>query len=381
MITRRCAAAAVVVLAMGLHSHWLLAGDAQSEANDIFAATGVHGGLVVQLGCEDGQLAAALGRDSCYVVQALDRDAKRVSQTRQTLWNQGVYGRVSVECWSAEQLPYVDNSVNLVVVTEAGMVSHDEIMRVLVPHGVAYEKAETGWQKTVKPARADVDEWTHFLHDATGNPVAQDLVVGPPRHLQWTTGPRHSRSHEYTPSIQGVVSAEGRVIYLADQGSIRSLKEPAQWALIARDAYNGVLLWQRPIEQWFSHIFGWTQGPLQLQHRLVAVEDRVFVTLGYHAPLSELNAITGETVRVYPDTVGADEILWDDGVLVVVVSEVNKARIAAYQQWEKQIKEPNSPLHLRERATPWPVRSALWRIVLNAASWSSIRRPVSCCGV
>ena len=38
-------------------------------------------------------------------------------------------------------------------------------------------------------------------HDASGNPVAHDTVVGPPRHLQWSAAPRHSRSHEYTPSM------------------------------------------------------------------------------------------------------------------------------------------------------------------------------------
>ncbi len=352
MTTTRCAAAAVLVLTCVGIVRTSRAADPESEAAAILAATGVRGGLVVQLGCGDGQLAAALGQQASFVVQALDRDSERVMQAREFLSRQGVYGRISAECWQADRLPYVDYSVNLVVVMDGDLVAQDEVLRVLVPRGVAYVRDGSQWRTIVKPLREGVDEWTHFLHDATGNPVAQDEIVGPPRHLQWTAGPRHSRSHEHTPSIQAVVSAHGRVVYLADQGSLETLKDPARWSLIARDAYNGVLLWERPIENWFPHIFGWTQGPQQLQRRLVAVEDRVFVTLGYFAPLSELDAATGQTVRQYPGTEGADEIYWDDGVLVVVVSQVDQDRLTAYEQWEQQARQPNSPLRLRDTRDP-----------------------------
>ena len=325
---------------------------ARKQAESIFAVTGARGGLVVHLGCREGRLTAALRRDETYVVHGLDTDPVRVDEARKHIRSVGLYGPVSAECWDAPLLPYVDNTVNLLVAEKHQAVSLEEMTRVLVPLGVAYVKDGDTWTKTVKPPREGVDEWTHYLHDASGNPVAHDTVVGPPRHLQWTAGPRHGRSHEYTPSIQALVSAGGRIFYVADQGPTATLREPSEWKLLARDAYNGLLLWERPIGKWFSHLCGWTQGPRQLQRKLVAVGDRVYVTLGFHAPLTALDTATGETVRVYPDTEGTEEVLCQQGVLLLVVREVTDARLAEYKKWEELTARTESPLHLRDTRTP-----------------------------
>ena len=47
----------------------------------------------------------------------------------------------------------------------------------------------------------------------------------------------------------------------------------------------------------------------KLERKLVAVGDRVFVTLGIHAPLTVLDAATGETLQVYENTEGTEEIV------------------------------------------------------------------------
>ncbi len=52
----------------------------------------------------------------------------------------------------------------------------NEIMRVLCPDGVACIKSDDKWNVVVKPRPKEIDEWTHFLHDATGNAVARDTV-------------------------------------------------------------------------------------------------------------------------------------------------------------------------------------------------------------
>lgn len=324
-----------------------------AEAEAILAATGVQGGLVVHLGCGEGRLTAALRRHESYVVHGLEPSPARVAEARRYIRSLGLYGAVSVECRDDPVLPYVDHAVNLLVAEFPGQVSPDEMMRVLVPGGVAYVKQPgDAWTKTVKPPRQGVDEWTHFLYDASGNPVARDQVVGPPRHLQWTAEPRHSRSHEYTPSIQAVVSSGGRIFYVADQGSLATLRQPADWKVVARDAYNGVLLWEKPIEHWFPHLCGWTQGPAQLQHKLVAVGERVYVTLGLHAPLSELEAGTGETLREYAGTEGAEEIRWHRGILLLAVREVTEERLALYRQWKELETQSESPLHQRDPRVP-----------------------------
>ena len=38
--------------------------------------------------------------------------------------------------------------------------SMGEIMRVLVPNGVAYVKTGAAWKKTVKPYPTDIDDWS-----------------------------------------------------------------------------------------------------------------------------------------------------------------------------------------------------------------------------
>ncbi|MHC4506866.1 MAG: outer membrane protein assembly factor BamB family protein, partial [Planctomycetota bacterium] len=251
-------------------------------------------------------------------------------------------GPVSVGLFDGEHLPYADNLVNLLVAEKAGRVTAAEIGRVLAPGGVAYVKTDGEWRKTVKPRPGSIDEWTHHLHDAGGNAVARDRVVGPPRHLRWTAGPLWARSHGWSPSVSAMVSAGGRLFYICDEtltcvdGTV-----PDSWFLVARDAFSGVLLWKRPVPGWGSKDFsgipgtghGVTNGrfsmPLHVGKRLVAVGDTVYVTLGATAPVTSLDAATGKERRVYAGTEGADEILCTGGRLIVTTSPADKTWPAA----------------------------------------------------
>jgi len=172
-----------------LASFLLLAAGAQQTqqgqtAKEILDATGVKGGLIVHVGCGDGRLTAALRASDSYQVQGLDRSADNVERARKYIKQLNIYGPVSVDKWTSESLPYIDNSVNLLVVEDSGNTNMTEIMRVLVPNGVAYIKDDGKWTKHVKPWPKEIDEWTHYLHDASGNAVASDMVVGPPRRSQ-----------------------------------------------------------------------------------------------------------------------------------------------------------------------------------------------------
>jgi len=240
------------------------------------AASGVRGGLVVHIGCGDRRLTAGLRAGEGYLVHGLDTDSANVEKARKYIRTKGLYGTVSVDTFDGKRLPYADNLVNLIVAEDLGDVSMDEATRVLAPLGVAV----IGGKKTVKPWPEDIDEWTHYLHDATGNPVASDSVVGPPRRMQWTGGPRWARQHDHLASLTAMVSSGGRVFYIMDEGSRASILLPSKWTLVARDAFNGAILWKRPIETWVAHLFAFKSGPAYLPRRLVAVTDRVYVTLG-----------------------------------------------------------------------------------------------------
>ncbi len=309
----------------------------RQSALEILNAGGITGGLIVHLGCGDGRLTAALCANDQYVVHGLDADAENVAAARKYIQSQGLYGRVSVELWSGHRLPYADNMVNLLVAENLGSVPMDEVLRVLAPLGVVCIRGSDGaWTKRVKPWPKDIDEWTHNLHDAGGNPVAADKVVGPPRHLQWTAGPVWARSHGWTPSVSAMVSARGRLFYICDEtltgvdGTV-----PDKWMLVARDAFNGVLLWKRPIPNWGSDFFSGTAGnqgvgrftmPPHLAKRFVAVGDTVYVTLGAYAPVTALDARTGAERRTYFETVNADEILYTEGKLVVALNEPREGK-------------------------------------------------------
>ena len=107
-------------------------------ASEILDQAGVQGGLIVHLGCGDGKLTAALAANERYLVHGLDANAGNVAAARQTIQSLGQYGRVSVEQWTGDRLPYADNLVNLLVISDAKVkVADEEIQRVLAPHGVA----------------------------------------------------------------------------------------------------------------------------------------------------------------------------------------------------------------------------------------------------
>lgn len=347
--------------------------DEAAMAREILDETGIKGGLIVHLGCSDGRLTAALYRYAAEggkyrhppVVQGLETDPAKVKSARKYIRSLGIYGPVSIELWDGDRLPYADNLVNLLLVTDDHRPDVREMLRVLVPNGMALIQAKGGaqtegevriggrmWSRIAKPRPKEIDEWTHYLHDATNNAVAHDLKVGPPRRVQWISGPPHTRSHEHLPSIMALVSSGGRIFYLADRGPISSIRRPARWYLVARDAFNGVLLWERPIEVWFPHIWNWGATPLQLQRRLVAIGDRVYVTLGLFAPLSLLDAATGETIKVYDQTKGTDEILYHKGILLLVVREVTREREDELAKWMRLEQVENSPLYARETAQP-----------------------------
>ncbi|MHC4202789.1 MAG: outer membrane protein assembly factor BamB family protein, partial [Planctomycetota bacterium] len=295
--------------------------DDKALAREILAATGVKGGLIVHLGCGDGRLTQELRASESYLVHGLDTDPDRVARARKRLLSLGLGGKVSVDRLAGDRLPYVDNLVNLVVAHSlpANGIAMKEVTRVLCPNGIAYIAKDGKWTKTVKPRPKEIDEWTHYLHDASNNAVAHDSVVGPPRRMQWVGSPRWSRHHDHMSSVSAVVTSGGRVFTIFDESPRASILIPPQWKLIARDAFNGTILWKRPIDTWHTHMWRLKSGPAQLPRRLVATGETVYVTLGLDAPLSALDASTGKTIRTYEGSAGTEEVIASGGVLFALV--------------------------------------------------------------
>jgi outer membrane protein assembly factor BamB len=214
------------------------------------------------------------------------------------------------------------------VILEANRISAEEQRRVLSPGGWLIEFKEGTWTATTKPVPDTIDQWTHFLYDASGNAVSRDKEVASPRSFRWYAPPKHLRSHNYSSSFTGLVSAGGRVFYILDEGTFLFDKGGAteKFSLIARDAFNGALLWKKTLEGYgqpsYEDVSGqavndfiW-RAPLSMNRRLVAVDGRIYAALKYRqSPLSILDAATGELLHQV-ELGGVDEII-AEGDLVI----------------------------------------------------------------
>jgi len=300
----------------------LVEAEAESAAR-ILSETGTKGGIIVCLGADDPELLIGLAPDKRYLVHCIDGDPAKVREAREYIRSKKLYGQISVDHFDGEALPYTDNLINLVVV-RSGHLTKAEIDRVLCPLGKAYGKGKV----TAKPWPDDIKEWTHWLQGPHGNAVGGSRLTEQPRHLQWIQRPLQMRHHNMIPALSALVSAQGRIFYIMDEGG-RGTEGPDQWKLIARDAFNGQLLWKLPIKDWGWKFWSETKfsgnarflNPDQLPRRLVAVGDKVFVTLGVYAPVQMLDAATGKVLRTYEGTEKTFEILHLDNRLVLAVNK------------------------------------------------------------
>ena len=298
---------------------------AHSLVEEIIAESGVRGGLVVHAGCGDGSLAAALGESGAWVVHGLEKDRKLVAAARRKIEALGRYGRVSVESWGGKELPYADNLVNLVISREAAGLDLAEVMRVLVPQGVLLVENSGKWERKVKPWPDEIDDWTHFLHGPDNNAVSRDKLVGPPRYIQWIGDPRFSRAHEQTASFSAAVTYRGRMFYIIDETPPVDIRLKARWSLVARDAFNGMVLWKRPMQRWVNQLRRFRSGPASLPFRLVAGDDRVFVTFDFEGPVHVLDAVSGKTQKIIKGSEKTKQIIYREGYLLLLSDdEVNQ---------------------------------------------------------
>ena len=119
-------------------------------------------------------------------------------------------------------------------------------------------------------------------------------------------------------SVSAVVSEGGRIFSILDKGQTSAIQLPPVWQLVAQDAFNGKLLWKQSIPKWHSHIWPAKAGPARLPRRLVAIGDKVFVTLGIFAPVSMLDAASGKILKIFKNTEKTEEIIVSGKELFVV---------------------------------------------------------------
>jgi hypothetical protein len=303
-----------------------LAGELRPALN-MLAASGVKGGLVVCIGCDDPQLLVDFGKAGPYLVQGLDTDAGKVETARKLVESKGLYGKVTADLFNGRDLPYVDNLVNLLVVVDSeSAVSAEEMNRILAPRGVRLVgSAGSDLVKHTKPVPVDIDDWTHFLHGPDNNAVAEDTAVGPPRHIQWCSEPMWGRHHDLEkatyPTVRTVLSSKGRLISLIDQTESSDMKMPSRWEVVARDAFSGVLLWRRPARLKSHTEYKRKWGLEEVWRQMIVDESYVYMSLAPGKPLSSLDIETGNVVRSFDGTTGYSELIKDGNTLFLVIPD------------------------------------------------------------
>ncbi len=319
-----------------------------AAARRLLDEAGLPGGLCVHLGCRDATFAAGLRSGGRFIVHGLAADTDAVARVRHDLHARGLYGPVWVERFAGRRLPYAENLVNLMVV-DAGAsaaASPEEIARVLCPKGIVYvgvadgaadgkaaqvllarmqqaglagaEAVDLGhtWVRWRKPWPAEMDEWGHPRHGPDGNAASDDRLAGPPRRVRWVAGPMHEASN--------AVTAGGRYFHAG---------------LIARDAFNGIRLWDRPIQPTPLRL-GYPSTFMKDSLRPVAVRDRLFVF--HEGTLQALDAATGRTVRTYAKAGKLVDVLCAEGTLIAVGADAVQALDAATGavRWTHAAAEP-----------------------------------------
>ena len=289
-------------------------------AQDIVSQVRAMPGVCVQLGCPDVTLPVQLAEGGLRLVHVLEADENKVQAAREAWLARGVYGQVSVEQWSAPSLPYEDNLINVVIAADPFLAPEREIMRVLAPNGVAWIRQGQVWRTFRKPWPKDYDEWTHWRHGADGNMVSHDAAAGLPTGLRWVAGPAQDAGGKKWYYDHVLVSAQGRNYYLNEEG------------IIARDSFNGTLLWKRPLKASTFKETG-TEVPALLKLitklgtrtskvRPVAVGDRLYVAA--EGKLTALDAATGRTVVEFGPLTHPRELLVEADTLLA--SDTNGVR-------------------------------------------------------
>jgi len=284
-------------------------------------STAAPAGLTVCIGSEAAEEISADWKTPGRIFQCLDTDQSKVSALRDQIRSAKLTGKVTARAFDGKTLPYIDNSVNFLVASVPDLgVSKTEIMRVLVPDG----SARVGRKTIIKPRPEELDDWSHYHHDPEGTMVGGDTVVGPPRRIQWIGSPKWLRNHDFMSSMHAMVSSGGRVFYIIDEGLRNHIFLPSDWKLIARDAFNGTILWKQPLKDWHPNNWPLKSGPGDLPRRIVATRDTVYATNGLIEPLTAFDAATGKILRSYKGTNGTLEIIHSDGTLFLLTDPEKK---------------------------------------------------------
>lgn len=310
-----------------------------SSENAVFAS-GLQGGLVVQLGSSNVATATELSKTGRYLFHILDTDAEKIRAAQNQIHKDGHYGLSWAEqTTNPNRLPYAENMVNLIVIQDYS-IPLPELLRVLTPGGaivaanpelmptraLSHPEIDTPSKRgkflvAAKRWPMEMDVWSHPRHAADGNAVSSDTLVGPPERVRWIAAA--------TSEVEGMVTAGGRNFY---------------GGILARDSFNGLRLWHRdlarsdennPANFVLPRLPSNGSRPIASQQHLFALVKGRPVTL---------DAATGEVIAEWSDMTSVTNLLHVGNR--VIATDANTVRsidpTTGKEFWQVNVAEPRN---------------------------------------
>jgi len=301
---------------------------AQIAVGQVVQKTGDEQGLCVIIGCgtrKSSTLAADVAKQSKLLVHGIALDDDSLARARKAISAAGVDGLATVEKLHLTPLPYRDNIANIVVVPDfkvaaAAGLTTEEALRVTAPKGRLIVNTNGKVTTTVKPMPKEMDEWTHENRGPDGNTVSSDTAVHFPVGFRWNAGlPMNinnpKQSANAWSSTRGIALCNGRCFTLSSSvlenlGPTFGSKHGVDQYVIARDAFNGLLLWRTKVgATYYGGLFYPNRAPF------VAVGDYVYAA-AEDGKLIALDAATGRIARKFDTTYPVGKVLVDQNVVV-----------------------------------------------------------------
>ena len=164
----------------------------------------------------------------------------------QRFLDRGIYGRVSASLFDGKTIPCIDELVNVVVVEGGNLADEGDHARP----GSRRHGAGAG-RRQVAEAREGVARRYRSVEPVPAQCGQQRRVTGQGRTAaavevdRWHD--RWARSHMSAVTTISMVTAGGRLYTIEDLETVEYHRLPGKYFLIARDAFNGMELWKRPL--------------------------------------------------------------------------------------------------------------------------------------
>jgi len=262
----------------------------ESAAEEILKETSANKGYCLVLDCGRGRLAFELAKRTELQIIGIEKNQKQLATARKNLEAAGLLGnRIVVEPWDISSLP--DCFANLIVsdrmLTSGNTAeSKEQISRVLRPYGGVsllgskrVRNREFSWNKFVRGKLEGAGDWTQQYANAQNTACSGDELVNGPLGILWYGEPGPRGMVERHARAASPVSFNGRLFIQGEE------------IIMAVDAYNGTLLWEREIP---GAVRVKTKGDCG---NLAVTEDSLYV--GAEDKCYRLDTATGETIRVF----------------------------------------------------------------------------------